>query len=89
MTALMIKRLKLLFTAGLNLILGVGLAWLGLEITLQLNPQLLVRGIAAPGPLDWPLTSRDYAVHYSDADEIFWRPDLIRPILHWWQPKIF
>jgi len=24
---------------------------------------------------------RTYAVHYSDADEIFWRPDLIAPIL--------
>lgn len=76
----MITRLKILFTAGLNLMLGVGLGWLGLEVTLQLNPQLLVRGIAAPAPLDWPLTTRDYEVHYSDADEIFWRPDLIRPI---------
>lgn len=80
MVELMLLRLKNLLTAGLNVILGVGLGWLGLEITLQLNPQLLARGIAAPAPLDWPLTARDYAVHYSDADEIFWRPDLIHPI---------
>lgn len=76
----MLRRLRILLQAGLNLILGLGLGWLGLEITLQLNPQLLVRGIAAPAPLDWPLTARDYDVRYSDADEIFWRPDLIRPI---------
>src|SRR5262245_50752762 len=76
----MLTRLLKLFQAGLNLALGVSLGLAGLELTFRTNPQLLVRGIAAPAPLDGPLTVRDYEVHYSDADEIFWRPDLIRPI---------
>jgi hypothetical protein len=39
-----------------------------------------LRGLGAPAPVDDPLTVKTYAVRYSDADEIFWRPDLIAPI---------
>jgi len=69
-----------MLAALFNLTLGVILGLLLLEGILHSNSQLLLRGMALPAPIDAPITSRDYDVHYSDADEIFWRPDLFRPI---------
>jgi hypothetical protein len=63
-----------------NLILGVGIGLFALECLLRLNPSLLIRGIAPPAPIDPPLITRTYDVHYSDGDQILWRPDLVRPI---------
>lgn len=83
-SALALKKL-FLFGARLGLVwlqlaLGLGLGVALLEAILQANPSLLLRGMAVPAPIDPPLTVEVYDVHYSDADEIFWRPDLIKPI---------
>jgi hypothetical protein len=74
---LFITRLGL---AGLQLTLGLGLGLALLEAILHANPGLLLRGMAVPTPIDPPLTVKVYDIHYSDADEIFWRPDLIKPL---------
>lgn len=83
-SALVLKKLFLfgarLGLAGLHLTLGLGLGVALLEAILQANPSLLLRGMAVPTPIDLPLTVKVYDVRYSDADEIFWRPDLIKPI---------
>ncbi len=65
-----------------HLILGSVLGVLALEFILRVNPPLLagLRGLGAPAPVDAPLTVAEYDVHYSDGDQIFWRPDLVRPI---------
>jgi hypothetical protein len=66
----------------LSAILGICGGLLLLEAVLRVNPPLLagLRGLGAPAPLDPPLTVSAYDVRYSDADEIYWRPDWIRPI---------
>ncbi|HMD88240.1 MAG TPA: hypothetical protein VKF38_03670 [Anaerolineaceae bacterium] len=69
-----------LLAALFNLTVGVLLGLLLLEAVLRSNSQLLLRGMALPAPIDPPLSNHVYDVYYSDADEIFWRPDLFRPI---------
>ena len=76
----MIKKIKEILLALLNLCLGLLLGLLMLEILLQNNPRLLLRGVSAPMPIDLPLTTQQYAVHYSDANVFIWRPDLVRPL---------
>jgi hypothetical protein len=65
-----------------NLVLGTVLGLLLLEAVLRFNPPLLsgLRGLGAPAPVDSPLTASAYDVHYSDGDQLFWRPDLVRPV---------
>ena len=53
---------------------------MALECLLRANPGLLIRGVSPPAPIDPPLITRTYDVHYSDGDQILWRPDLVRPI---------
>lgn len=60
--------------------MGCLLGLAGLEILINLNPHLLVRGVAPPSPIEIPLTTQNYQVRYADADEIYWRPDLFPPI---------
>ncbi|MDR3574991.1 MAG: hypothetical protein P4L50_14115 [Anaerolineaceae bacterium] len=69
-----------MLSALFNLTLGVLLGFLLLEGVLRSNSQLLLRGMALPAPIDAPISNRQYDVYYSDADEIFWRPDLFHPI---------
>jgi hypothetical protein len=66
------------FCMALGFAVGLGL----LEIILRANPPLLsgLRGLGAPAPLDPPLTVLQYDVFYSDGDQRFWRPDLVRPV---------
>ncbi|MBN1439075.1 MAG: hypothetical protein JW929_06660 [Anaerolineales bacterium] len=66
----------------LRLLLGIAGGLILLEILLRFNPPLLagLRGLGAPAPVDSPLSVFEYDVYTSDADQIFWRPDLIRPI---------
>jgi hypothetical protein len=66
--------------ALLNLILGTLLGLAGFEALLQANPRLLLRGMNASVPLDYPLSVQRYEVHYSDGDAFRWRPDLVRPL---------
>jgi hypothetical protein len=76
------RRLSHLVFSFLHLILGSVLGLILLEFILRINPPLLegLRGLGAPAPVDAPLTVTEYDVHYSDGDQIFWRPDLVRPI---------
>jgi hypothetical protein len=77
---LLVAARRLLLAAlkgGIGLVIGLVI----LEATLRANPGLLFRGMAVPAPVDLPLTVREYDVRYSDADEIFWRPDLVQPVL--------
>src|SRR5688500_8015638 len=73
-------RLTRLALACLQLTLGLGLGLLLLEVILQLNPSLLLRGMAAAAPIESPLTVRQYSVRLSDADLFFWHGSVIRPI---------
>ena len=73
-------RPKSLLWAGLHFLGGLALGLLLLEAIFRANPTILLRGMALPAPLDLPLTSQTYTVRYSDADAIYWRADLIRPI---------
>ena len=77
-----VHSLMLTGLGGVHLIAGSLLGLLLLELLLRFNSPLLagLRGLGAPMPVDSPLTTRTYDVRYSDADEIFWRPDLIRSI---------
>ena len=56
----------------------LGLAALQLGLGLALG--LLLRGMPLPAAIDAPVTLRTYTVRYSDADAIFWRPDLVTPL---------
>lgn len=67
-------------SALFNLAFGVLLGLLIIEVILRANPKLLLRGMSVSSPVDLPLVIQEYAVHYSDADVFYWRPDLIRPI---------
>lgn len=69
-----------LILALVFLIAGILLGLVALETVLRSNPNLLLRGMAVPAPIDPPLTSTTYEVHDSDADVFIWRPDLIRPV---------
>jgi hypothetical protein len=66
----------------LRRVLGIAAGLILLEILLHLNPPLLsgLRGLGAPAPVDTPLTVTEYDVYYSDGDQLFWRPDLVRPV---------
>jgi hypothetical protein len=76
------RRLTNLGISLLQLIFGTILGLILLEIILQMNPPLLagLRGLGAPAPVDAPLSSAEYDVYYSDGDQLFWRPDLVRAI---------
>src|SRR4051794_25008938 len=74
---------KVLFRIGfavLNVVIGLGLGLLMLELTLRLNPSLTPKGIGPVAPLDPPLTTTSYDVRYSDGDSLSWSPELVRPI---------
>jgi len=66
--------------AAIYLFLGAALGIAFLEAALRLNPELLLRGMGAPAPVDPQVVGQDYEVHYSDADVFLWEPGLIRPI---------
>ncbi len=72
--------LKRLLAAALQMGLGLAAGLLLLEAVLRVNPHLLLRGMAAPAPIDAALTVSDYTVRQSEADLFFWHADLIRPI---------
>jgi hypothetical protein len=74
----LIRTLTAFFQLTVGMLAGAAL----LEGILRINPPLLagLRGLAAPAPLDPPLTAVEYDVHYSDGDQLFWRPDLVRPV---------
>jgi hypothetical protein len=76
------RRLAVSVLSLLQLILGTVLGLLLLEFILRVNPPLLagLRGLGAPAPVDAPLSVAEYDVYYSDGDQFFWRPDLVRPI---------
>lgn len=75
-----VERLKRL-AAGMAVVLLGGVIGLALiELMLHLNPQLLLRGMAALAPVDPPVTTRVYDVYTSDADLFIWQPRQIRPI---------
>ncbi len=73
------------------LLLGLTSGILLLEPVFRSNPTLLPRGIAAPLPVDPPLSDRWYEVHSSDADIFYWQADTVRPpdddlleaVVHW------
>jgi len=75
----MIVRLRKMTLAAVHIALGLVLGILLLEPVLRSNTTLLPRGIAAPLPVDPPLTDREYEVRYADADIFFWEASLIRP----------
>ena len=56
--------------------LGGALGLVLLELILHLNPQLLLRGMAAPAPVDPPVGRRVYEVYTSDADLFIWQAQL-------------
>jgi hypothetical protein len=76
------RQIKHLGISAVQITLGVVLGLALLELTLQLNPPLLsgLRGLGAPAPVDAPLTVTEYDVFYSNGDQLFWRPDLVRAI---------
>lgn len=80
MTVSLLVRLRRMSLAFLNLALGVALGLVLLELVLRANPGLLLHGMALLAPIDPPLTSQHFEVHYSDADLFYWIPQLIRPI---------
>jgi hypothetical protein len=72
-------------------LLGLILGLLLLEPVFRSNTTLLPRGIAAPLPVDPPLTDRWYEVRYTDADIFYWQAGIVRPpeensleaVVHW------
>lgn len=72
----LLRLAKILFI----LIAGLSLAVLLLEAILRANPRLLVRGMGLDEPVDPPLTTSEFDVRVADADELYWRPDLIQPV---------
>ncbi|MBN2086350.1 MAG: hypothetical protein JW748_14115 [Anaerolineales bacterium] len=70
---------------------GVTAGILLLEPVFRSNTTLLPRGIAAPLPVDPPLTDRWYEVRYTDADIFYWQSgiilppeeDLLEAVVHW------
>ncbi len=72
--------LQRLLTATLQLLLGLALGLLLLEIVFRLNATLLLRGVPLAGAIDLPVSQHTYTVRYSDGDTIFWRPYLVRPL---------
>jgi len=62
------------------MITGLTLGLAVLNLILYLNPGLLLRGMAAPAPVDPPLTDQIYDVYQSDADLFYWQADQIRTI---------
>jgi hypothetical protein len=61
---------------ALGIVCGLGL----FEITLHLNPTLLPRGMAVDAPVEPPITTSFYDVHYSEADTFYWPKNRIQPI---------
>jgi hypothetical protein len=74
------NRFRNLVLITAQLCLGVMLGLVALELTVHINPSLLLRGMALPVPLDPPITVNSYAVHSSEADLFYWHANLIRPI---------
>jgi hypothetical protein len=75
----MTTRLGKILLAVARGFLGVLLGILLLEAAFRSNPTLLPRGIAAPLPVDAPLTDREYVIRYSDADIFYWQASQVRP----------
>ncbi len=77
--------------ALLAVVLGLTFGILLLEPVFRSNTTLLPRGIAAPLPVDPPLSDRRYDVHSSDADIFYWQADIVQPpeedlleaVVHW------
>ena len=75
----------------LALVPGLTAGVLLLEPVFRSNTTLLPRGIAAPLPVDPPLTDRWYEVRYTDADIFYWQSGIIQPpeedlleaVVHW------
>src|ERR1700682_1805451 len=60
--------------------LGLVLGFLLLELVFRLNSTLLLRNMALLAPIDPPVTTLDYDIHYSDGDDILHNRALIQPI---------
>ncbi len=73
------SRLKNLALAVFALFAGAGLGLVQMELVLRSNTALLPRGMAAPLPVDAPLTDRQYEIRYADADIFYWEASLVRP----------
>lgn len=69
-----------LLKAIMNLLVGVILGLIFVEVVLRVNTELLLRGMALPAPIEPPVTRMEYDVRYSDGDSFLWRPDLVRPL---------
>jgi hypothetical protein len=76
----MVFRLQKLGLAAFSLVLGAGLGAVLLESVFRSNTTLLPRGMAAPFPVDSPLTDREYDVRYADADIFYWEGSIVRPL---------
>ena len=74
-------KFKNLWLAGFELLLGSLIGFGFLEITLNLNTGLLLKGMTAPAPVAQPLQDQTYKIFYSDSDLFYWQRDLIKPIL--------
>lgn len=75
----MVLHLQRLGLAVLCLLLGAGLAAAVLESVFRSDPTLLPRGMAAPLPVDAPLTDREYDIRYADADIFYWEGSIVQP----------
>ena len=72
-------RLRKFALAVFSLFTGAFLGLLLLELVFRSNTTLLPRGMAAPLPVDAPLTDRRYEIRYSDADIFYWEASIVRP----------
>jgi hypothetical protein len=75
----MATRLGKFALAVFPLFAGAGLGFLLLELVFRSNTTLLPHGMAAPLPLDAPLTVREYDIRYENADIFYWEASLVRP----------
>jgi len=83
--------MKKFLHAAVRLLSGLLLGILVLEAVFRSNTTLLPHGIAAPLPVDPPLTDRWYEVRYADADIFYWQAEIVRPpaedqleaLVHW------
>lgn len=83
--------MKKYLLAAVRVLSGLLLGILVLEAVFRSNTTLLPHGIAAPLPVDPPLTDRWYEVRYADADIFYWQAQIVRPpaedqleaLVHW------
>ncbi len=64
----------------LQVALGVLAGLAMLEVTLRLNPGLMVRGVPLDAPVDAPINEYNYDFHSTDGDAFYWNRDLIAPV---------